>query len=144
MFRVLCGMPSGTFSTRKEVGSPVENIIIILLLAILTLWAICRVIVKAKKGGGCCGEHEEAVRRTGVKDRNKKHYPYRLTLLIGGMTCENCARRVENALNALPDTWANVDIGNKKATVFLKQKPDESQLRGAVASAGYVIREIQS
>ncbi|MBQ8953570.1 MAG: heavy-metal-associated domain-containing protein, partial [Clostridia bacterium] len=56
-----------------------------------------------------------------------------------GMTCENCARRVENALNALEGVWATVRIDTHTARVRCKTEPDEAALRGAVTGAGYVV-----
>ena len=117
--------------------------LIILLLVLLGGWAVYRIVRKTKKGGGCCGEHEESVKRVSVKDRTRSHYPYTLTLQIGGMTCDNCAARVENALNALPDTWARVDIADQKAVVLMKSEPAEKVLRHAVAAAGYTVTAVR-
>lgn len=58
---------------------------------------------------------------------------------IGGMTCENCARRVENALNSLEGVWADVRISNHQATIHTKKKPDEAALRQTMQNAGYVV-----
>ena len=118
------------------------TIVIAILVAALCGWAVWRIVVKVRKGGGCCGEHEATVRKSQVTDKNRKHYPFRCILEIGGMTCDNCARRVENALIALPGVWATVDISTQKATVYLKEKPVAEQLRNAVASAGYTVLSI--
>ena len=115
------------------------SIIILILVACLAGWAVSRVIQRSKKGGGCCEVPEETAKRLPVHDRDKSHYPYKQILTIGGMTCENCAIRVENALNALPGTWAKVDISEKKAIVLTKEEPDIKQLREAVSQAGYVV-----
>ena len=96
---------------------------------------------RLKKGGGCCGEHEAAEKRAAVADRNKHHYPYKVSLQIGGMTCENCARRVGNALNALDGVWARVRVDDATARILCKQPPDEDALRRAVRGAGYVALE---
>jgi copper chaperone CopZ len=55
------------------------------------------------------------------------------------MTCENCAIRVENALNGLPGTWASVSIADHTALVRTTAEPDLPALREAVAKAGYVL-----
>lgn len=114
------------------------NIIVGLIAAAVIAWAARQTIRRAKKGGGCCGEREEAVEKVTVSDRNRAHYPYEAVLTIGGMTCENCARRVENALNRLDGVWASVRIDSREARVLCKAVPEETVLREAVRSAGYV------
>ena len=113
--------------------------LIYLALAALIAWAVYKAIRRQKRGGGCCGEHMETAARVTAADRNRAHYPYTCMLKIGGMTCENCARRVENALNSLEGTWATVDIGTHTAQVRTKQPGDIALLREAVRQAGYVV-----
>ena len=120
------------------------NVLIVIILAAVIGWAVYHTIQKSKKGGGCCGEHEETEKRIKVKDRNVRNYPYAAELKIGGMTCDNCARRVENALNGLKDTWATVRIDNSRAVVRTKNTPDEEQIRETVRQAGYVVTEYSS
>ena len=117
------------------------NVAIVIILAAVIGWAVYHTIQKSKKGGGCCGEHEETEKRVKVKDRNVRNYPYTVELKIGGMTCDNCARRVENALNGLKDTWAAVRIDGSRAVVRTKNTPDEEQIRETVRQAGYVVTE---
>ena len=94
---------------------------------------------KAKRGAGCCGEREETAARVRVADRNPAHYPYSAVLDIGGMTCANCARKVENALNGQEGVLAKVSIASHQATLRTKNPPDERQLRQAVQDPGYVV-----
>ncbi|MBR1584475.1 MAG: heavy-metal-associated domain-containing protein [Clostridia bacterium] len=114
------------------------NILILILLAALFCWAVYAAVRKARRGGGCCGEHEETEAKTSVKDRKKAHYPYELSIKIGGMTCENCARKVENALNSLDGVWATVSIDSHTARIRSKSVPNEQALRQAVRNAGYI------
>ena len=60
------------------------------------------------------------------------------------MTCENCARKVENALNLLDGTWAVVSISGGSAKVLSKTPLDEAALREAVRGAGYVVTGCRS
>lgn len=119
------------------------NTIIIIALVCGIGFAIVTACQRYRKGSACCGEHEETVARVKSGDRNKKHYPYKATLNIGGMTCENCAIRVENALNSLPDVLASVDIATKKATILTKEPLDEQSIRNAVSQAGYIVMSIE-
>ena len=117
------------------------SITIILIIAILL--ATRQIYLRRKNGTSCCGTHETAVRRVTVPDKNKSHYPHQIDLQIGGMTCENCARRVENALNTLDGTWAKVSISNHKAHILLKNPPDEALLARTVGDAGYAVTDFQ-
>lgn len=78
-----------------------------------------------------------------MADQDKRHYPYTVTLTVDGMTCGNCVRRVENALNRLDGVWAEVDLGARRATVRTKQRPDEAALRQAVRGAGYLVLSVE-
>ncbi len=85
-----------------------------ILLAVLVLACIYggyAYVKKLRAGGGCCGPHEAAEKKVRVADRDKSHYPYTAVLRVDGMTCSNCVRRVENALNRLDGVWAEADLG---------------------------------
>ena len=116
---------------------------LIILLILMVGWASWYIREKRKKGGACCGQHEKTVKRVPAADRDRSHYRLKRTLTIGGMTCENCARRVENALNAVPGVWAKVDIAEKRAVVLLKERIEDTALKKAVSSAGYTVLDIK-
>ena len=50
------------------------------------------------------------------------------------MTCQNCQRHVENALNTLPDTLAEVNLSAQNVTVWTKADADEEVIRKASAT----------
>ncbi len=120
------------------------NIIIVLIVAAIVVFGSISYIKKLKKGGDCCPEHEEATKSVKVKDRDKSHYPYEAKLAIDGMSCNNCVRNVENALNALDGTWATVSLEDNMATVLLKNPPDIEKLSKAVTDAGYMVLKRKS
>ena len=122
----------------------IVNIIIVLIIAAIVVFGSISYIKKLKKGGDCCPEHEEATKSVKVKDRDKSHYPYEAKLAIDGMSCNNCVRNVENALNALDGTWATVSLEDNMATVLLKNPPDIEKLSKAVADAGYMVLKRKS
>ena len=119
------------------------NAVLLGILALVIAWAVWHTVKKARRGGGCCGEHEEMEKKLVVADRNKAHYPYSVSLQLGGMTCENCARKVENALNRLEGVWASVSIGDHSAKLLSKTEPDEKAIRESVRQAGYVVTAYQ-
>lgn len=122
----------------------IVNIIIVLIVAAIVVFGSINYIKKLKKGGDCCPEHEEATKSVKVKDRDKSHYPYEAKLAIDGMSCNNCVRNVENALNDLDGTWATVSLEDNMATVLLKNPPDIEKLSKAVADAGYMVLKRKS
>lgn len=120
------------------------NIIAIVIIALIVVFGMANYIKKLKKGGDCCPEHEEATKSVKVKDRDKSHYPYEAKLAIDGMSCGNCVRNVENALNSLEGTWASVSLEDNQATVLLKSPPDIEKLSKAVSDAGYCVLKRRS
>ena len=120
------------------------SIIITMIIAVIAIFGLVNYIKKLKKGGDCCPEHEEATKSVKVKDRDKSHYPYEAKLAIDGMSCGNCVRNVENALNALEGTWASVSLEDNQATVLLKSPPDIEKLSKAVSDAGYCVLKRRS
>lgn len=120
------------------------KMLLILLLILILAGAAVLTVKRFRHGAGCCGTHEASVRRSTVRDRDKSHYPYHIQLHIGGMTCGNCAVRVENALNALDGTWARVSLDTQTADILLKCKPDVPLLCRTVAQAGYAAQKIDT
>lgn len=118
-----------------------KDALIMMAMAAVLLWAAAVVFRRFRRGGGCCGEHGPAEKRIRVRDRNPSHYPFSVTMTVGGMVCENCAVKVENALNALDGVRASVDPGTGRAVVRAGSAPDERILREAVRNAGYVVTE---
>ena len=119
----------------------------IVVIAVLLLWsaaAVFLIVRKLRRGGGCCGEHETTEKKVRVSDRNQAHYPYAVSLQIDGMTCENCARKTENALNGMEGTLASVSIGDHSAKVLCKSVPDEHAIREAVRRAGYIVTRYET
>ena len=114
------------------------NIIIVLLLAAAVGYGIYSFIHHLRHGGGCCGEHDAPAKKVRAADTNKSHYPHRLVMGVDGMTCQNCQRRVENALNAMPGTWAAADLAAQQVSILTKEAPDEAAIRQAIRDAGYL------
>ena len=114
------------------------NIIIVLILVALVGYGIYSYVHHLTRGGGCCGERDAAAKKVKVEDHNKAHYPHTPVMGVDGMTCQNCQRHVENALNTLPDTLAEVNLGARNVTVWTKADADEEVIRKAIRDAGYL------
>ncbi|MDL2288548.1 heavy-metal-associated domain-containing protein [Oscillospiraceae bacterium OttesenSCG-928-F05] len=94
---------------------------------------------RLRRGDNCCSDGEKPMKRVRIVDKDKSHYPHETTLSIDGMTCANCALRVENALHGLPGIWAQVDLGKRMAKVRGKSPIDFDSLRQTVRQAGYSV-----
>lgn len=116
-----------------------ENLVIIVLLVLVVAIALFRTR-KHFKGGGCCGSGGNVIR-----DRKTLTQPAigEKTLLIQGMSCENCEIRVENALNRLDGVAAHVSFKKKRAVVSYSQMVDEKLLKQTVERLGYQVTEIR-
>lgn len=115
-----------------------QNVLIV--LAILVICVIAVVSYRKKLKNGCCGGGDtNAEKKVRVADRNKEHYPYTVRLTIDGMTCGNCAQRVENALNRLDGVWATVDLSERSALVRSKTELSDDLLRKTVSDTGYTM-----
>lgn len=114
------------------------NVIIVLILVVAVVYGIYNYVHHLNHGGGCCGEHDAPARKVKPADTNKSHYLHRLVMGVDGMTCQNCQRHVENALNAMTDTLAEADLSAQKVTVWTKADADEDAIRQAIRDAGYL------
>lgn len=118
-------------------------IIYIIAGAVLIVCVLAVYIRKLRHGDNCCATGNAPVKKVRVADRNKSNYPYILEISINGMTCASCALRVENAINSLPDVWAQVDLGRKAAVVRSKSPVRANSLRQAVRQSGYIVTAIK-
>jgi hypothetical protein len=84
-------------------------------IIVAVLLGVCILSVKSyakRLSHGCCGGGDsDAPKKVKVADKNKKDYPYCVTVEVDGMTCNHCKARVENALNSCNGVWAEVNEG---------------------------------
>lgn len=129
-----------------DVGGTVVTVVIVVAVAAVALYAARHTARVARGKDSCCGggggsgaPARKKVRKVEVADTDPAHYPYTTELTVRGMSCEGCVENVQNALNALPGTWATVDLASRTATVRTKQPADRDALERAVEDAGYSI-----
>ncbi|MDD4642096.1 MAG: cation transporter [Erysipelotrichaceae bacterium] len=63
-------------------------------------------------------------------------------LLIEGMSCHHCVKRVAQALQAIDGVQATVNLEQKKAVVELAHDVSDEVLIAAVDEAGYKVEKI--
>lgn len=117
------------------------DIIILSLVAVAVVLGIRRIIGVISGRRSCCsGDAKSSAkrfRRVRIRDTDESHYPYRADLTIAGMSCENCVKNVEAALDSLSGTWATVDLASRTAHVRSKGPIDDVACRDVVSQAGY-------
>ncbi len=124
--------------------NPVSTVIIVAIAAV-AVWAVRHLVRVGKGKDSCCsgaggGAREtKKTRHVEVADTDPAHYPHTTEIRVRDMVCDGCVENVQNALNALPGTWATVDLESRTATVRTKGQPDIAQLEGAIEAAGYSI-----
>lgn len=91
------------------------NLIVLTVIAVGMFFGLRR-IAASTHGKSCCsdGASGKKAKKVVVADTDESHYPYREELLIGGMSCDGCARNVTNALNALDGVWATVTYADTR------------------------------
>lgn len=112
-----------------------ENILLLCLIALLVLFAALTLIRRAGRRG-CCASGD-------YKPRKKKlaRVIATKTFHVTGMHCENCARRVCEVVNDIPDTAGTVDLKTGTLTVSYAQEVPDELLKARLARAGYPVEE---
>lgn len=78
------------------------------------------------------------------KMNNKKEIEQmKLTMEIQGMTCQNCKKHVENALNSIDGVSASVNLDAGTADISAKDSISTDTLSKAVTEAGYEVLAIK-
>jgi copper chaperone CopZ len=114
--------------------------IILICGAALIIYAIYGTVQKlrGKSKSSCCGSPEAVIVKK-VADTDKSHYPFKYIISIDGMMCSNCAANVENAINAMDDTWACVELGRHRAVVLSKNEKTERDFAEALRKTSYSV-----
>lgn len=115
-----------------------ENFIIILILLIAVGYGVISTVKHFQGKGACCGGGNS------YKPRRKKrdHVIAKKTVCISGMSCDNCANRVMEAINRMEGASAVVSHKKGTAVVQLDRAIEDSVLKAAVEKAGYMVTDI--
>lgn len=114
------------------------TVAIIIALALICFFAIRSYLKKLVHG--CCGTGSDNERR--LRNADLSGYAHRYSVKIGGMTCKNCALRIENAFNRQEGLAARVDFKSGLAEIGSNAQIPELTLRKTVVELGYSVEEI--
>ena len=115
-----------------------QDLIIVIVLLVVLLAAVGR--IKKHFRGGCCGSGSQTIR-----DKKTLTAPVIgvKLLTVEGMHCENCAIRVENAVNRLEGALCKVDLRRKTAAVSFSAPIPDALLKETVEQLGYQVTDIR-
>ena len=111
---------------------------------IIALALVCFIAIRSylkKLAHGCCGAGGDSEQRI-CKSADLSGYAHRYSVKIGGMTCKNCALRIENAFNRQEGIAARVDFKSGLAEVASNAQIPELTLRKTVVELGYSVEKI--
>ena len=118
-----------------------ENAIIIVILAIILIFAVKGSVKHMMGEGECCGGGS---RQKKVKKKKLQKVLATKSVQIEGMTCDKCRMRVENALNSVEDINAKVCLHKKEAIVKIGKEIDDGTLEGIIKKQGYEVVSIKT
>ncbi len=115
------------------------NLSIIVIVILIVALAVKGSMAHFKGEGGCCGGGGD-VRK--VKPRKLESVVATRTITIEGMVCDNCATRIQNALNSIDGVSAKVQRSKNRAVVSLDREIDDRLLKQTITDLGYTVKEI--
>ena len=115
--------------------------IVLGVLAVACVIAVVSFVKRMKSG--CCGAGGDPVEKIRTDTKNPADYPFQYTITIEGMTCKNCAVRIENKFNQTDGYLAKVNLHKNSALIRSKTDVTDGDLKSIVARAGYHITSIQ-
>ena len=117
------------------------TVIIFVIILLICIYAIKSYTKKLQHG--CCGSGGDEVKRIRPADGNVAHYPYARKIEIEGMSCKNCAIRIENAFQQREGFLAEVYLKHKNAVVWMKQPTSDKELKEIIERTGYTVGSIE-
>ena len=118
----------------------VSTIVIVVILVVILFFAVKNSIPHFRGEGGCCGgSGKEKL----IKPSKLERIIATKVIKIEGMRCENCNRRVQNALNQLDGVNAKVYGDRAEAVVKLGRDIEDIELEKAVTDLGYRVISIE-
>ncbi|ACV29015.1 Copper-exporting P-type ATPase A [Anaerococcus prevotii] len=89
-------------------------------------------------------ESEESKEENKLIKENKMSELNKMIVKVDGMSCQNCAKHVTEALEAVAGIkQVNVDLENKEANVEFFGSVDENEISKAISEAGYEYKGIE-
>lgn len=119
------------------------DIIILILVAVLLLFAARGTVRHFKGEGPCCGGGSGSISPAIEEKRLERPVIGRKTVHISGMHCDRCVQSVTKAINKIDGASAKVELKKNQAVVSFDRELDEAALRKAVEDAGFKVTSVE-
>lgn len=113
------------------------TVAIIAVIAVICVFAVIGYVKKLSKG--CCGTGGDKEKRIGAR---LEKLPVNYTVEVGGMFCEKCAVRIENAFNRQEGVSAHVSHKTGLAEIGSEKELPELIIRKTIVDLGYTAGKI--
>ena len=111
-----------------------ENYIVIGIVSVMVGIGIVSSVKHFKGEGGCCGGGSYRPKR-----KKLAGIQYTKTFRVSGMHCENCKRRVEEAVNDLQGVAGRVNLKKGELTVSYAEDVPDEMIKAKLEKAGYSV-----
>lgn len=112
--------------------------IIIMILIIICFFAIKNSQSHFKGEGGCCGGGDIE-----LSEKTLNHIMDQKKVYIKGMHCENCVKRITNAINDKSYLVCHVDLKKNIAYIDGSQMIDNNEIQDIIEKLGYQVTKIE-
>ena len=109
-----------------------ENVIIVLVIAVLAFFGIRETVKHFKGQGECCGGGGYT-----PKKKKLKNVAFQKSFKVDGMKCENCKNRVMEAVNDIDHVSAKVDLKKGMMTVSYEEDVADEVIIAKLKRVGY-------
>lgn len=113
-----------------------QNVIILIILAVILIFAIRASLKHFKGEGGCCGGGASYK----AKPRKLENIKGTKTLKVEGMMCQNCVNHVTEAVHNVPGTSAKVNLKKGTVAVSYDRDIDWDAVTANITNAGYEVK----
>ena len=117
------------------------DIIILLIVLVVIIFAVKGTIKHFKGEGPCCGGGGKV-----LVDSTKKTLEHpeigEKTVKISGMHCDHCVSSVTAAINKIDGAVAKVNLKKEEAVVSYDLQTSDDEIRNAVEDAGFTVVSI--
>lgn len=116
------------------------NVIIILIIVVIAIFAIRESMKHFKGQGGCCGGGDAPKSQEKKLDAPKVDEKI---IHIEGMHCENCKNRVEAGINQIDGASCKVNLGKKIAVVAMSRMISDDEIKTAVEKLDFKVTGVE-